>query len=41
MNCDFPADEIVLLAALGKDPARLNERLSLPLRRVTIEQGAG
>jgi hypothetical protein len=33
---DFPADEVVLLIANGKDPlAKIETRLSLPLRRVS------
>jgi hypothetical protein len=34
---DFPADEVVLLTANGKDPlAKIETRLSLPLRRVSV-----
>ncbi len=34
---DFPADEVVLLIANGKDPlAKVERRLGLPLRRVRI-----
>jgi hypothetical protein len=34
---DFPADEVILLIANGKDPlAKIETRLSLPLRRVRI-----
>lgn len=33
---DFPADEVVLLIANGKDPlAKIETRLSLPLRRIS------
>ena len=33
---DFPADEVLLLTANGKDPlAKIETRLSLPLRRVS------
>jgi hypothetical protein len=34
---DFPADEVILLAADGEDPlAKLESRLGLPLRRVSV-----
>jgi hypothetical protein len=34
---DFPADEVVLLIANGKDPlAKIEGRLGLPLRRVSV-----
>ena len=34
---DFPADEVILLTANGKDPlAKVESRLGLPLRRVSV-----
>jgi hypothetical protein len=39
---DFPADEVVLLIANGKDPlAKVESRLGLPLRRVATDPESG
>lgn len=39
---DFAADEVVLLTANGKDPlAKVESRIGIPLRRVSVEAEAG